>query len=120
MSGDDPRGLDEWRIDQLGTDMGGNAACTGCHSQFEGDALTAHSHHAPESDGSLCYNCHMPFTTYGIQKAHRSHTVTKPSAEETLSIGRPNVQPMSPRLDALVDGEAPRAMVSDAIAGNHR
>jgi hypothetical protein len=32
----------------------------------------------------------MPFTTYGIQKAHRSHTVTKPSAEETLDIGRPN------------------------------
>ncbi len=90
LSAADPRSVDQWRSDQLGDGMQGNAACTGCHPHLAGEALTAHTHHPTESAGSLCYNCHMPFTAYGIQKAHRSHTVTNPSADETLATGRPN------------------------------
>ena len=32
---------------------------------------------------SRCYNCHMPYTTYGLLKTIRSHTVSSPSVAET-------------------------------------
>jgi len=86
----DPRSVEQWRDDQLGPEKTGNAACTSCHPELGGDGLTAHTRHAPGSAGSLCYNCHMPFTVYGIQKAHRSHTVSNPSVDESLATGRPN------------------------------
>ena len=44
----------------------------------------------PDSAGSTCYNCHMPYTSYGLLKAIRSHTVGSPSVAETVAAGRPN------------------------------
>jgi hypothetical protein len=32
----------------------------------------------------------MPFTTYGLLKAIRSHTISSPSVAETTTVGRPN------------------------------
>ena len=32
----------------------------------------------------------MSYTVYGIQKAHRSHTVASPSVAESVDVGRPN------------------------------
>jgi Cytochrome c554 and c-prime len=88
---DDPRPLSEWADDQLAPQMGGNQACLQCHPKFESaEALTAHTHHAPESSGSTCYNCHMPWTVYGIMKAHRSHQIDSPSVAATVATGRPN------------------------------
>jgi hypothetical protein len=89
---DDPRPLQEWTDDQLKPDMRTNAACVQCHDKnFDTDAkLTAHTHHEPDSSGSLCYNCHMPYTTYGLLKAIRSHTVDSPTVQATLATGRPN------------------------------
>ena len=52
--------------------------------------LTAHTKHAPDSSGSSCYNCHMPYTTYGLLKTIRSHTVSSPSVAESIEAGRPN------------------------------
>ena len=52
--------------------------------------LTAHTHHAANSAGSSCYNCHMPYTTYGLLKTIRSHTVGSPSVTESVETGRPN------------------------------
>lgn len=86
---DDPRPLEEWRIDQLGAGMGGDEACLQCHPAFRGpEALGAHTHHAPGSVS--CYDCHMPHTTYGILKAHRSHRIDSPSVQASLETGRPN------------------------------
>ncbi len=88
---DDPRAPAEWANDQVAVGMQGNAACTQCHPALaEPAALGAHTHHAPESSGSLCYDCHMPHTGYGIQKAHRSHLISSPSARESRDLGRPN------------------------------
>ena len=71
--------------------MRSNTACTQCHQELEAPgALTVHTRHAPESSGSACYNCHMPFTTYGLLKAMRSHQVSNPSVQESLHTGRPN------------------------------
>ena len=60
-----------------------------CHESFR-DRLSEHTHHADSSAGSSCYNCHMPYTTYGLLKTIRSHTVSSPSAKESVETGRPN------------------------------
>jgi len=60
--------------DQLAPRMETNEACLQCHDDFR-DNLTAHTHHAADSTGSLCYNCHMPHTTYGLLSGIRSHQI---------------------------------------------
>ena len=86
----DPRPIAEWAAThQVSAGMGGNGACLQCHESFE-SGLTAHTRHAAESTGSTCYNCHMPYTSYGLLKAVRSHTVSSPSVRETVDTGRPN------------------------------
>lgn len=72
--------------DQLARGMESNAACTQCHK----DIKTEHTRHASNSSGSLCYNCHMPHTTYGLMKAIRSHQVDSPSVQSSVATGRPN------------------------------
>jgi hypothetical protein len=88
---DDERSLETWSDDQLGKDMETNAACTSCHAEYADDAaLSVHTNHRPASSGSLCYNCHMPHTTYALLKAIRSHTIDSPDVGVTVATGRPN------------------------------
>lgn len=75
--------------DQLARGMDGNQACYQCHQSYR-DRLAKHTHHPAESAGSVCYNCHMPHTTYGLFKGIRSHQISSPSAAATLTTGRPN------------------------------
>lgn len=74
---------------QLGAGMESNQACLQCHKEYSKN-LQAHTHHDPKSSGSLCYNCHMPHTTYGLLKAIRSHTIDVPSVKASQETGRPN------------------------------
>jgi predicted CXXCH cytochrome family protein len=74
---------------QLARQMDGNFACLQCHQSFAKN-LTEHTHHAAGSTGSLCYNCHMPYTTYGLLKAVRSHQISSPSVTASVRTGRPN------------------------------
>jgi hypothetical protein len=68
-----------------------NRACTQCHEQFKDNAmLSQHTHHATDSAGSLCYNCHMPFQAYSLLKRVRSHRITTPTATATVDSGIPN------------------------------
>lgn len=86
---DDPRSLSEWADDQLKPGMRGDRACTQCHEEYVGEAaVREHTRHEPES--ASCYDCHMPYTTFGLLKAIRSHTVTSPTVQETVESGRPN------------------------------
>lgn len=88
---DDPRPMAEWANDQLKPEMEGNEACLQCHVEYESEpALVAHTRHPAESTGSNCYDCHMPYTTFGLLKAIRSHQVDSPSVAATLETGRPN------------------------------
>ena len=81
----------EWADDQLRPEAKSNTACIACHEQFSSEEqLTAHTHHEVSSTGSLCYNCHMPHTTYGLLKAIRSHEISSPTVQETLEVGRSN------------------------------
>lgn len=75
--------------DQLARGMDGDQACLQCHEDLRAD-IAAHTHHTAESAGSRCYNCHMPYTTYGLFKGIRSHTIANPSVAESLEHGRPN------------------------------
>ena len=87
---DDPRTVAEWAdTHQVSSGMDGDEACLQCHEPLRADPA-AHTRHAPESAGSRCYNCHMPYTSYGLLRAIRSHTVGSPSAAETVQLGRPN------------------------------
>jgi hypothetical protein len=87
----DTRPVTEWANDQLRVAALENDACLQCHKEFsEQDALTAHTHHAADSSGSLCYNCHMPHTSYGLLKAIRSHQISSPDVHVDLSTGRMN------------------------------
>jgi predicted CXXCH cytochrome family protein len=74
--------------DQLADGNTGNAACAQCHERQAG-AISQHSHHAPASPGSLCYNCHMPHTSYALLGAIRSHRIDSPSFDERTR-DRPN------------------------------
>lgn len=88
---DDTRDAAEWANDQLIFEMDGNKACTQCHENLrEEEQVAAHTHHLAGSTGSLCYNCHMPYTTYGLLKAIRSHQISSPDVHESVEIGRPN------------------------------
>ena len=88
---DDPRSYAEWADDQLKPGMRGNAACLPCHGEYRDEAkVRAHTHHASSSTGSVCYNCHMPYTTYGLLKAVRTHQIDSPSVATTVETGRPN------------------------------
>jgi len=86
----DSRDVTEWANDQLHDGFRRNAACVTCHSDLQDDqSLAAHTQHSPSSSGSNCYNCHMPYTTYGLLKAIRSHEISSPSVSATLQTGRP-------------------------------
>jgi len=86
---DDRRSPAAWADDQLRPEMGGNEACLQCHAEYREDPA-AHTHHAVGSPGSLCYDCHMPNTTYGLLKQTRSHQVDSPSVASTLATRREN------------------------------
>ncbi len=75
--------------DQLRPDLDADTSCTQCHEPFA-NGISAHTHHAEDSSGSQCVNCHMPHTTYGLLKAIRSHEIDSPNLEEALQTGRPN------------------------------
>lgn len=87
--GDDDRPLKSWADDQLKPGMRSNQACLQCHADVA-ERLEAHTHHGTDSSGSLCYNCHMPHTTYGLLKAINSHKIESPSVAASVQTGRPN------------------------------
>ncbi|OLC40147.1 MAG: hypothetical protein AUH43_27005 [Acidobacteria bacterium 13_1_40CM_65_14] len=94
---DDRRSLDEWADDQLAPTATDNRVCVACHtlaasgsSRTPPTGVTAHTHHRPDSPGSSCDNCHMPYTTYGLLKTIRSHQIGSPSVQASLDTGRPN------------------------------
>jgi predicted CXXCH cytochrome family protein len=75
--------------DQLAKHMDGNDACLQCHEKFK-TTLEEHTHHSATSSGSLCYNCHMPHTSYALFKGIRSHRIDSPSVANDVRTGRPN------------------------------
>jgi hypothetical protein len=87
---DDSRSIAEWaETFQVSAGINGNRACLQCHPTIQTN-LTAHTRHQAESTGSDCYNCHMPYTSYGLLKALRSHQISSPAVAASVQTGRPN------------------------------
>jgi predicted CXXCH cytochrome family protein len=82
-----PHNTDIQRNPQLRPDA--NALCTQCHKEI-GQAATAHTHHAGESAGSSCVECHMPRTVYSIKAEIRDHSMTVPVPENSIRHNIPN------------------------------
>lgn len=77
--------------DQLGAWAQDNNACTQCHQEPRfNEQLAEHTHHAPGSHASQCYNCHMPHTSYALLKAIRNHRVSSPNVLESVQFRKPN------------------------------
>jgi predicted CXXCH cytochrome family protein len=64
--------------------------CTGCHTQFTSiAAVSGHSHHRAESDGSRCVSCHMPRIMDALLFRARTHQIDDvPDAEMTARFGQ--------------------------------
>jgi predicted CXXCH cytochrome family protein len=75
--------------DLLSKGMEANQACLQCHQEFA-SKLEQHTHHPADSSGSLCYNCHMPHTTYGLLKGIRSHRIQSPRVLSGERLDHPN------------------------------
>ncbi len=74
---------------QMQPGMLNNDACTQCHAQYAAN-VEQHTHHAAGSEGSLCYNCHMPYSSYALFNAVRSHRIDSPTVKSSIEAGRPN------------------------------
>ena len=81
-----PHGLESAR-DATVTDA--NAICTGCHIQHK-TRLAVHTHHAPESEGSRCVECHMPKMDLDLRMTVRDHTIGSPWPALTRDFAVPN------------------------------
>lgn len=68
---------------------GGNARCTSCHKKVAVD-LSAHTHHAAQSAGSSCVECHMPATIADLKTRMRDHSISIPVPENTIRHEIPN------------------------------
>ncbi|HEX6767259.1 MAG TPA: ammonia-forming cytochrome c nitrite reductase subunit c552 [Polyangiaceae bacterium] len=66
-----------------------NDACRRCHESIAA-RTSEHTHHARTSSGSSCVACHMPYTSYALFKAIRSHRIDSPSVVITTESERPN------------------------------
>ena len=77
--------------DQLKPGMSGNQTCIQCHdAPLYTTELEQHTFHELESSGSNCQNCHMPYTSYGLLGAIRSHQIQSPAASRSIQHGTPN------------------------------
>lgn len=77
--------------DQLIPGLAVDQACIECHLEPKfRDEVTAHTHHAADSAGSSCVNCHMPHTTYALFGAIRTHKIDSPDLAASAKFGVPN------------------------------
>jgi predicted CXXCH cytochrome family protein len=68
-----------------------DALCTQCHKDLaDGTAHLAHTHHAPDSVGSRCIECHMSDVNWRLFTRRRDHTFQPPVPEMTARYGVPN------------------------------
>jgi predicted CXXCH cytochrome family protein len=69
----------------------GDELCASCHKDLQTDtARQAHTHHAPDSTGSHCINCHMAKKNMGLAyELTRYHRIGSPTDRERVEGDRP-------------------------------
>jgi len=68
---------------------GNNTFCTKCHMAIAAN-VSKHTHHAPNSSGSSCVECHMPPAVIGLGGWIRDHSISVPAPENTIRHHIPN------------------------------
>jgi predicted CXXCH cytochrome family protein len=63
--------------------------CVQCHADYDMSA-DRHTHHALESQGSRCINCHMSDVNWRLLTRRLDHTFQPPVPEMTARFGAPN------------------------------
>jgi predicted CXXCH cytochrome family protein len=66
-----------------------NTACLGCHQSVAAN-ISAHTHHAAESVGSSCIECHMPRVVTSLRAEMRDHSISVPVPRNTTIHNIPN------------------------------
>lgn len=67
----------------------GNELCGRCHPAQRFDT-PEHHHHAAQSPGAQCVECHMPETHYMVVDPRRDHSLRVPRPDLTEKLGVPN------------------------------
>ncbi len=69
----------------------GTRLCTSCHDRYRDPAaIAAHTHHAPDSAGSQCIECHMPRKNMGLAYTlTRYHRIGSPTDRARVEGDRP-------------------------------
>ncbi len=68
----------------------GRAGQSGGAGTAGADAWSSHTHHAPDSPGSRCIECHMSDVNWRLFTRRRDHTFQPPVPEVTAKYGAPN------------------------------
>lgn len=68
----------------------GNDLCLQCHAQQTFDRVE-HHHHATDTVGAQCINCHMPERTYMVIDPRRDHGFRIPDPKLALDLSTPDV-----------------------------
>ena len=66
-----------------------NGTCLQCHAADTYQA-PSHHHHAPDSEGAQCVDCHMPKTTYMTVDPRHDHFIRVPRPDLSPQAGTPN------------------------------
>ena len=67
----------------------GNGVCAQCHQPAVYDS-PGHHHHAADSTGAQCAECHMPESTYMGVDPRRDHSMRIPRPDLSVVMGSPN------------------------------
>lgn len=65
-----------------------NSSCLPCHKERVTNAV-AHTHHKPDSKGSICISCHMPMTAFARMQ-RSDHSMLPPTPSATMAFNSPN------------------------------
>lgn len=79
----EPHGQGYWDVNRRPLESPfDDGQCTACHAS-KAEPLEAHTFHPPESEGSRCVNCHMPYLQHpevgpGVPFGRSDHTIPVP------------------------------------------
>ncbi len=98
----------------------GDALCASCHQKYRGArAQRAHTHHAADSAGSHCLNCHMPKKNLGLAyELTRYHRIGSPTDREKVEGDRPlNARSATPTKASMSSSPPWSACGTSALIG---
>ncbi|MGH8863030.1 MAG: tetratricopeptide repeat protein, partial [Burkholderiales bacterium] len=67
----------------------GSAVCLTCHQTAKYQS-SAHHHHASDSTGAQCIECHMPGRNYMVVDQRRDHSLSIPRPDLSATLGTPD------------------------------